>query len=168
MNTLVKAREFSLSKPVFIDLNRLDTRNKSTEPVFRGEADDIHQSRKIALAMKGNKIPTPNKVDTSGLNHVFQEAVEAIANCSPFEQGISFFLFGALKQFFFTGNKRTSHLMMNGILMSHGIDAISVPASQSTEFHEKMARFSISLDATEIMDFLMGCHISRTNASTSH
>ncbi len=31
--------------------------------------------------------------------------------------------------------------MMNGVLMSHGIDAISVPAAKAQEFNEKMVRF---------------------------
>lgn len=47
--------------------------------------------------------------------------------------------------------------MMNGVLMSHGIDAISVPAAKVQEFNEKMVRFYFSKDATEMMDFLAGC-----------
>ena len=34
--------------------------------------------------------------------------------------------------------------MMNGVLMSHGIDAISVPAARAHEFNEKMVRFYLS------------------------
>jgi hypothetical protein len=48
--------------------------------------------------------------------------------------------------------------MMNGVLMSHGIDAISVPAAKAQEFNEKMVRFHLSKDATEMMGFLTGCH----------
>ena len=47
--------------------------------------------------------------------------------------------------------------MMNGVLMSHGIDAISVPAARMQEFNEKMVRFYLSKDA-EIMAFVVGCH----------
>jgi len=47
---------------------------------------------------------------------------------------------------------------MNGILMSHGIDAISVAAAKVQEFNEKMVRFYLSKDATEMMTFLAGCH----------
>jgi len=47
---------------------------------------------------------------------------------------------------------------MNGILMSHGIDAISVPAAKAQEFNEAMVRFYLSKDATEMMAFLVGCH----------
>lgn len=48
--------------------------------------------------------------------------------------------------------------MMNGILMSNGIDAISVPAAKAQAFNEKMVRFYLSQDATEMMAFLWDCH----------
>jgi hypothetical protein len=70
--------------------------------------------------------------------------VTALQECEPFERATAFFLFGALQQFFFDGNKRTSRFMMNGVLMSHGIDAISVPAAKAQEFNEKMVRFYLS------------------------
>jgi len=81
-----------------------------------------------------------------------------LGECQPFEKAAAFFLFGALQQFFFDGNKRTSRFMMNGILMSNGIDAISVPAAKAHEFNEKMVRFYLSKDATEMMAFLVDCH----------
>ena len=81
-----------------------------------------------------------------------------LRGCEPFEQATAFFLFGALQQFFFDGNKRTSRHMMNGILMSHGIDAISIPAAKAQEFNEKMVKFYLSLDGTEMMDFIASCH----------
>ena len=76
----------------------------------------------------------------------------------PFEKAAAFFLFGALQQFFFDGNKRTSPFMMNGILMTAGIDAISVPASKAQDFNEKMVRFYMQKDTTEMMAFLVECH----------
>jgi hypothetical protein len=47
--------------------------------------------------------------------------------------------------------------MMNGILMSAGIDAISVPAMKAQEFNEKMLRFYMTQDATEMTEFLGVC-----------
>lgn len=67
----------------------------------------------------------------------------------PLERGMAMFLFGALQEFFFDGNKRTSRLMLNGVLMTHGIDAISIPAARSGEFNEKMVRFYLSKDAAK-------------------
>jgi hypothetical protein len=67
-------------------------------------------------------------------------------------------LFGALHKFFFDGNSSTSRLMMNGVLMSNGIDAISVPAQRAGDFNEKTVGFYTSKDATEMMAFLAECH----------
>ncbi|WP_216360876.1 hypothetical protein [Acidithiobacillus marinus] len=90
-------------------------------------------------------------------HHVTQRPWSCLSRFS-FERATAFFLFGALQQFFFDGNKRSSRFMMNGVLMSHGIDAISVPAAKAQEFNEKMLRFYLSKNATEMMDFLAGCH----------
>lgn len=68
------------------------------------------------------------------------------------------FLFGALHQFFFDGNKRTARFMMNGILMSNGIDAISVAASKKDEFNKTMVEFYRTKNATSMMQFLLDCH----------
>jgi hypothetical protein len=42
--------------------------------------------------------------------------------------------------------------------MSNGIDAISVPAAAVKKFNEKMIRFYLSKEATEMMELLMACH----------
>ncbi len=74
------------------------------------------------------------------------------ARCrNPSRRPPPFFLFGALQLFFFDGNKRTSRFMMNGILMSAGIDAISVSAAKAQAFNENMVRFYLAKDATVAM-----------------
>lgn len=88
----------------------------------------------------------------------FRDAVAALAACPPFERALAFFLFGVSQGLFSEGNQRVSWLMMNGILMSHGIDAISVPASRGQEWREKRERFARSREATEMMAFLLECH----------
>ena len=86
------------------------------------------------------------------------KGVAVLQGCEPFERAMAFFLFAALQQFFFDGNKRTGRFMMNGVLMSHGMDAISVPAAKAQAFNEKMVRFYLSKDASGMMAFLAGCH----------
>jgi hypothetical protein len=128
---MIKSAQFSLSKPVFTELNGIVTSKEGlAQGVFREQ----------------------------GADQMFNEGTSCLQACEPFERAIAFFLFGALQRFFFSGNKRTSQFMMNGVLMSHGIDAISVPAAKSHEFHEKMGRFYQSRDATEMMAFLAVCH----------
>jgi len=156
---MVKSGQFSLSKPVFTELNGIVARNEALEwGVFRGEGQEKNYTPNIGLGERGRYTPLKTLPDAPELNRVFREGVTALLECSPFERATIFFLFGALQQFFFDGNKRTSRFMMNGVLMSHGIDAISVPAARAQEFNEKMVRFYLSKDATEMMIFLAGCH----------
>jgi prophage maintenance system killer protein len=94
------------------------------------------------------------------VNEVFGSGVRALQEnvSNPFERATAFFLFGSLQQFFFDGNKRTSRFMMNGLLMTDGIDAISIPAVRATQFNSRMVDFYITRDATEMMAFVLDCH----------
>ena len=156
---MVKSGQFSLSKPVFTELNAIVVRNEALEwGVFRGEGQEKNYTPEVGLGERGRHTPLPTLPDAPELNRIFREGVTALQACEPFERATAFFLFGALQQFFFDGNKRTSRFMMNGVLMSHGIDAISVPAAKVQEFNEKMVRFYVNKDATEMMTFLVECH----------
>jgi hypothetical protein len=156
---MVRDGEFALSKPVFTELNSIVARNEALEwGVFRGEGQEQRYTPDVGLGAHGRHTPLPTLPGVPELNRVFRDGVAALQACQPFERATAFFLFGALRQFFFDGNKRTSRFMMNGILMSHGIDAISVPAARAQEFNEKMVRFYLLKDATEMMAFLAGCH----------
>jgi prophage maintenance system killer protein len=100
---------------------------------------------------------TPESPATKRLNGKFSRRGSGEVS-NPFERATAFFLFGSLQQFFFDGNKRTSRFMMNGVLMSQGIDAVSIPAVRAAEFNSRMVDFYITRDATEMMAFVLDCH----------
>lgn len=161
---LVKASKFKLDKATFTELHSLVARNEALEwGHFRGEGKEISYTPDVALGEQGRYTPLPTLTGAPDLNRVFMEGVEELNNqvAHPFEKALAFFLFGALQQFFFDGNKRTSRFMMNGILMSAGIDAISIPAAKVQEFNEKMVRFYLNKDATEMMEFMVSCYESK-------
>jgi Fic family protein len=161
---LVKTSKFSLDKATFTELHGIVARNEALEwGHFRGEGKEISYTPDVALGEQGRYTPLLTLTGAPDLNRVFIEGVEELNNqvAHPFEKALAFFLFGALQQFFFDGNKRTSRFMMNGILMSAGIDAISVPAAKVQEFNEKMVRFYLNKDATEMMAFMVGCYESK-------
>lgn len=81
-----------------------------------------------------------------------------MSTCRSYEQALVYFLFGALQQFYFDANKRTARYMMNGHLMSHGIDAISVPAARAREFNTRMVDFYRTKIGTGMLAFLTDCH----------
>ncbi len=156
---LVKTGRFTLDKATFIDLHSIVAPNEALEwGVFRGEGLETNYTPDGGLGEHGRHTPLPAVKGASELNRVFQESIAALNECEPFEKGTAFFLFCALQQLFFDGNKRTSRFMMNGTLMSNGIDAISVPAAKAQDFNEKMVRFYLTKDATEMMEFLVDCH----------
>jgi Fic family protein len=159
--SLVKAGKFKLDKITFTELHGLVAKNEALEwGNFRGEGPETNYTPDVGLGPEGRYTPLPTMPGAPELNRVFSEGLQALNNTveSPFERAAAFFLFGALQQFFFDGNKRTSRFMMNGILMSSGMDAISIPAAKAQDFNEKMVRFYMAKDATEMMGFLVSCH----------
>ena len=161
--SLVKSSQFSLNKATFTHLHGLvaHSRNEALEwGHFRREGNETGYTPDVGLGDLGRYTPLPTIAGASALNRVFDEGLRDLKAevQQPFEQAAAFFLFGALHQFFFDGNKRTSRFMMNGTLMLNGIDAISVPAAKAQEFNEAMVRFYLEKDATEMMAFLLGCH----------
>lgn len=156
---MVRSEKFVLSKPVFMELNGLVAHKEALEwGMFRGEGQETNYTPDVGLGEHGRYTPIPTQPGAPKLNQVFEDGISALQACEPYERALAFFLFGALQQFFFDGNKRTSRFMMNGVLMSNGIDAISIPAAKAQEFNEKMVRFYLSKEATEMMMFLSECH----------
>lgn len=158
---LVKTGKFSLDKTTFTEIHGLVARKEALEwGHFRGEGDEKSYTPDVGLGAHGRYTPLATVAGAPELNRVFASGLKAFESevQQPFEKAAAFFLFGALQQFFFDGNKRTSRFMMNGILMSAGIDAISIPAAKAKEFNENMVRFYLTKDATEMMAFLIDCH----------
>jgi Fic family protein len=158
---LVRNNKFDLGKATFTHLHSLVARNEALEwGLFRGEGEEINYTPDVGLGEHGRYTPLATIKGADKLNCTFVEGVSALNEQvqNPFERAAAFFLFGALQQFYFDGNKRTSRFMMNGILMSVGIDAISVPAAKAHAFNEKMVRFYLTKDATEMIAFLLDCH----------
>lgn len=160
--TMVRDGEFRLDKTTSDELHRLvGTREVFDPGHFRGEGDPLNLTvwPSVYLGKEERYWPLPTEKGAPELNRVFSEGVAALSSevSDPRECGMAYFLFGALQQFYFDGNKRTARFMMNGILMSHGVDAISVPAARLQDFNEKMVRFYTDKDATEMMHFLIEC-----------
>lgn len=141
---LVKQKIFALNKPIFSELHRLVAFEEALEwGVFR--------TGEVNIAGTDHKPPLANQLDT-----IFAQGIEYLNTIdNPVERGIAMFLFGSLNQFFYDGNKRTSRLMMNGILLSHGIDAINVPAKKKLEFNQRMITFYDTKKADEMIQFLV-------------
>lgn len=138
---LVRSGEFRLGKPASDLLNGLITQAS------------------VNMGEHGTHRPAPTEPHGENLRRIFRRGTDAIAdlNGGVFEQAAAYFLFAAFQQFYYDGNKRTGRTMMNGHLMSHGIDAISVPAARKQEFNTEMVDFYWQRDGTRMFRFLASC-----------
>lgn len=160
----LKNDSFKLDRDTFCKFNSIISRNESLEwGVFRGEGSEINYTPNVALGERGVYKPLPTVAGAKELILRFNDGVLALESSfkehaiSTHELAFAFFLFGALNQFFFDGNKRTSRLMMNGILMSNGYEAVTIPASKAIEFNRNMVDFYASKNATDMIKFLFEC-----------
>ncbi len=91
----------------------------------------------------------------SNLESIFLNEMHIILdNFSPTEQAIRIFLWGALNQFYWDGNKRTSRIIANGILINEGIGVFNIKSSDILEFNTLMIDFYDSKNASHIFKFL--------------
>lgn len=157
---MLKSGEFALDKPTSDRFQQIIANGEALEVGhFRGEGRET-LTPGVSLGEYGRYMPPSTEPGGENLRRIFTRGIEALQGDieSPFEQALAYFLFAALQQFYFDGNKRTGRTMMNGHLMSHGIDAISVPAARRREFNAVMVDFYRTKDATAAFAFLTSCH----------
>ncbi len=156
--TLVENSRFRLAKPVSDGLHARTAYREALEwGHFRGEGEEISLTPRVALGY-AEHVPPPTEPGGRNLAGIYREGLSALTEIAhPCERGMAYFLFSALQLFYFGGNKRTGRFMMNGELMTHGWDAISVPAARAREFNETMVQFYVDRDGSGMMDFLYDC-----------
>ncbi len=94
------------------------------------------------------------------LDEIWQQEMPTLhdnTNAGIYRCAISLFLQMARNQFFFDGNKRTGRLAMNGVLLSHGLPVINLPAKRQLEFNQLMLDFYISNNEKPMQDFMLSC-----------
>ena len=125
--------------------------------VAREEALEWGRLRTGAVRIAGTTHEPP---DARTLHARMEAAIEAIgAMKGVHHKAIAAFLWTARNQPFRDGNKRTGRLMMNGILLGHGHDILTVAAAKRLEFNEKMIRFYDTADGAEMLQFMAGCSL---------
>ncbi len=100
----------------------------------------------------------PPKADE--LNELFDQGIDEIKKIKhPIVKAITYFLFGAKCQFFYDGNKRTSRLIMNGILLDNGYPILNIKAKDKLEFNRQMIAFYDGEDITQSIEYLMDYYV---------
>ena len=127
--------------------------------VARGEALAWGRFRTGAVSIAGTDFEPPPAHE---LASAFRTGMRNIGRVPcEFARAMCAYLLMARQQFFWDGNKRTGRLMMNGMLLSKGHDAICVPAKRRQEFNEKMLGFHDTGDPEPMMLFLASCSLDK-------
>jgi Fic family protein len=74
----------------------------------------------------------------------------------PVMQALLLFLWGSLRQFFYDGNKRTSRLLANGVLLSAGYPPLLILATDQLAYNQTMTAFYDTQEATAALQWLLG------------
>ncbi len=154
----VSAGTFLPNKDMACRFNGLIAREEALEwGYFRGEGREMSQVT-VNLGSTSWK-PKPTERGGKKLIATFENGMSALnAHVSdPVELAFALKLFLSREQFFFDGNKRTARAMMNGELMRHGYDGLSIPSSKQLAYNEAMTRFYPQGIASEMMMFLASC-----------
>ncbi len=102
----------------------------------------------------------PPKADE--LDLLFEKGIEEIQKIThPIVRAISYFLFGAKYQFFYDGNKRTSRLMMNGILLNEGYPILNIKAKDKLSFNQQMIAFYDGEPIETTLEYLLNYYVEQ-------
>lgn len=96
------------------------------------------------------------------LEDIFTIGIEEIKKIHhPIVRAITMFLFAAKCQFFYDGNKRTSRLMMNAILIESGYPILNIKAKDRLEFNSMMVKFYDGDDITPSIEYLVEYYVKQ-------
>lgn len=140
----VKSGTFSVTKSMFHMVNNVIAREEAMEwGKFR--------TGRVGIAGTHSYI-APLYTE---LEDIFDRELPVIlGDRNEVEQAIRLFLWAALSQFYWDGNKRTARLMANGILINAGYGVLNISARDILEFNTLMVGFYETRQADGIVQFL--------------
>ncbi len=142
--SILQNKEFKLDKETFCKLNKIVSEGESLKP---GEF-------RTAQVTIGGTDYIPPKADK--LDELFIQGVKKISKIeNPVIRSFIFFGFGSRYQFFWDGNKRTSRLMANGLLIENGYRALNIKAKDGLEFNKTMIEFYNSNNYNVLLSYLL-------------
>ena len=142
--SMLQNKEFKLDKETFCKLNY---------PVSLGESLKPGEFRTGQVTIGGTDYIPPKAEE---LDELFDKGVKEISNIgNPVIRSFVFFGFGSKHQFFWDGNKRTSRLTANGVLLENGYPALNIKARDALEFNKTMIEFYNSGNYNVLLSYLL-------------
>lgn len=114
------------------------------------EAIDWGKIRNGGTGIHGVKYVPPIPVRSEVIKEINQ--IMTIENVT--ERAITYMLWGMRSQLFWDGNKRTSTMCANKILIENGKGVITIPEGHLLEFHERLSAFYETNDYGKIDSFI--------------
>ena len=135
---------------VIIDI---DIFNKFNDIVAKEEALISGSFRTGQVRIAGTDFMPPKAEE---LEIIFRDELPIlIGRCkSKTDLAFELFLWGALNQFYYDGNKRTARLISNVVLISNGQGIFNIKAKDRLEFNTLMVEFYNTREADSIFEFL--------------
>ena len=123
---------------------------KVNEYVARNESLEWGTLRNGRVEITGTQyIPEiPNKED------VEEDIKEIIKIENATQRAITYMLYGMRKQLFWDGNKRTSTIAANKIMIENGAGIIKVPDEKLERFNELLTKYYDTNEMQEISNFI--------------
>lgn len=131
----------------------IDTFNKLNDIVAKDEALISGTFRTGQVRIAGTEfIPPP----AEELEEIFKNELPIIIRRCKSKTDLAFetFLWGALNQFYYDGNKITARLVANMILISNGQGVFNIKAKHKLQFNTLMIDFYNTREADNIFEFL--------------
>jgi len=134
--------------------------NKFNNIVAKDEALFSGVFRNGQVRIAGTEFIPPR---TEELECIFKnELPQLIKRCeSKTDLAFEIFLWGTLNQFFYDGNKRTSRLVSNMVLISQGQGIFNIKAKDRLQFNTLMLEFYNTKEADNIFEFLYNSCLER-------
>lgn len=141
----------------------LDFICKVNNEVSRNESLEWGKLRNGSVGISGTDYLPPIPMQ----EQVQKDIEDILSQGSTTEQAINYFLYGTRKQLFWDGNKRTSSICANKILIANGAGIFTIPDKFLIEFNQHLTDYYNTNNKEPISEFLydkciIGMQIQRT------
>ncbi|WP_135079423.1 Fic family protein [Terasakiella sp. SH-1] len=141
---LIRDQRFELEKQTICEIHKL---------VAKEEALEWGQFRSGGVTISGTQYRPP---EASKLDQIFEKGCENLQQIeNPILKAMCYFLMGALNQFFYDGNKRTSRITANAMLISKGYPVFNILAKDKLAFNKTMIEFYDTQEGTKALEFFI-------------
>lgn len=150
----VENGDFTLDLERSDQLNAILSAHEVIQPGVRRSRSHINSDgRGATVNLMGEDSIGMDQAELAHAETVLIERAAAIKD--PVLRAVNYAAMATYMQMYFDGNKRTARYMADGELVTHGFDAIAIPAARASEYHQALAEMFRTANATPYALFLL-------------